>query len=144
MFENLVNQKCRETNIRNILLSRRFENLVNQECRETAKTASIIALSFENLVNQECRETAKTASIIALSFESLVNQEYRTLNIYICNQIHGEHPQPTKTKIWRVLSNPTKGVYKRERPPCNEPILSRKNLKVNTNTMTPTNQGVFL
>ena len=76
MFENLVNQKCRETNIRNILLSRRFENLVNQECRETAKTASIIALSFE----------------------SLVNQEYRTLNIYICNQIHGEHPQPTKTK----------------------------------------------
>lgn len=26
----------------------------------------------------------------------------------------------------------------------NEPILSRKNLKVNTNTMTPTNQGVFL
>jgi len=26
----------------------------------------------------------------------------------------------------------------------NEPILSRKNLKVNTHTMTPTNQGVFL
>ena len=122
MFENLVNQKCRETNIRNILLSRRFENLVNQECRETAKTASIIALSFE----------------------SLVNQEYRTLNIYICNQIHGEHPQPTKTKIWRVLPNPSKRIFKRERPPCNEPILSRKTLKVNTNTMTPTNQGVFL
>lgn len=54
-----------------------------------------------------------------------------------------EPPQPTKTKIWRVLSNPTKGVYKRERPPCNEPILSRKKSKVNTNTMTPTNQGVI-
>ena len=25
----------------------------------------------------------------------------------------------------------------------NEPILSRKNLKVNTHTMTPTNQGVI-
>ena len=84
------------------------------------------------------------SNFINLRFENLVNQEFRTLNIYICNQMHGKPPQPTKTKIWRVLSNPTKGVYKRERPPCNEPILSRKTLKVNTNTMTPTNQGVFL
>ena len=129
-FENLVNQECRETEIEEDIFRLSFENLVNQECRETTCEASCQIKQFENLVNQECRETAKTASIIALSFESLVNQEYRTLNIYICNQIHGEHPQPTKTKIWRVLSNPTKGVYKRERPPCNEPILSRKNLKV--------------
>ena len=77
-------------------------------------------------------------------FENLVNQECRTLNIYICNQILGEPPQPTKTKIWRVLPNPSKRILKRERPPCNEPILSRKKSKVNTNTMTPTNQGVFL
>lgn len=88
-------------------------------------------MRFENLVNQECRETAKTASIIALSFESLVNQEYRTLNIYICNQIHGEPPQPTKTKIWRVLPNPSKRILKRERPPCNESIISTETLKVN-------------
>lgn len=30
------------------------------------------------------------SNFINLRFESLVNQEYRTLNKYICNQIHGE------------------------------------------------------
>lgn len=37
-----------------------------------------------------------------------------------------------------------KGLQSESDRHVNEPILSIKNIKVNTNTMTPTNQGVFL
>ena len=132
MFENLVNQECRETKMAIGKNIKGFENLVNQECRETHHCIVALALQFENLVNQECRETYSLAILNHLSFENLVNQECRTLNKYICNQMHGKTYKSTKTKIWRVLPNPSKRILKRERPPCNEPILSRKKSKVNT------------
>ena len=131
-FENLVNQECRKTPTKCRWWQSAFENHVNQECRKTYCRCTKLNNGFENLVNQECRKIIAGHGRMMAAFESLVNQEYRTLNKYICNQMHGKTYKPTKTKIWRVLSNPTKGVYKRERPPCNEPILSRKTLKVNT------------
>ena len=79
-----------------------------------------------------------------MRFENLVNQECRTLNIYICNQMHGKTYKLQKPKYGESSQTPQREFTSESDRHVNEPILSRENLKVNTNTMTPTNQGVFL
>ena len=144
MFENLVSQECRKTHLHIAAHQVQFENLVSQECRKTELKDFYIYHMFENLVSQECRKTLRRKTHDKRWFENLVNQECRTLNIYICNQILGESPQPTKLKYGESSQTPQREFTSESDRHVNEPILSINNLKVNTNTMTPTNQGVFL
>ena len=97
---------------------------------------------FENLVNQECRKTARLMSWHGNPFENLVNQEYRTLNKYAIKFMVKLH-NPQKLKYGESSQTPQREFTSESDHHVNESILSRKNLKVNTTTMTPTNQGVI-
>lgn len=78
-----------------------------------------------------------------IEFENLVNQEYRTLNKYAIKFMVNLH-NLQKLKYGESSQTPQREFTSESDRHVNEPILSIKNLKVNTNTMTPTNQGVFL
>lgn len=58
--------------------------------------------------------------------------------------MHGKTYKLQKLKYGESSQTPQREFTSESDRHVNEPILSRKNLKVNTNTMTPTNQGVFL
>ena len=58
--------------------------------------------------------------------------------------MHGKTYKLQKLKYGESSQILRKGLPSESDRHVNEPILSRKNLKVNTTTMTPTNQGVFL
>ena len=52
--------------------------------------------------------------------------------------------EPTKLKYGESSQTPQREFTSESDRHVNESILSINNIKVNTNTMTPTNQGVFL
>lgn len=58
--------------------------------------------------------------------------------------MHGKTYKLQKLKYGESSQTPQREFTSESDRHVNEPILSINNLKVNTNTMTPTNQGVFL